>query len=303
MIFNPLVSLFDTLVDDRQRFRRGSPGAGVVRIVDRRAFRRADRVVADTDAHAEFFRDEFGLAAGPGRGVLRRRRGQALPARLAAGGPVPRALRRQADPPPRSRDDPRCCRARAGDSVPRRRQRPARASPRRPARERRLGPVGRLRRPAERDPGGRLCTRHLRNDGQGRAGDSQQGLPGDRLRDAAHHRRHARRTGAADRRPTTRCSCHPATRPRSPRRCVGWPPTAGSPTRSARPAARRTRRARARPHSAPAGARCSSGRSRARDPAARASLPRGVRVRRRDVGARGAPAARRSRRGASTSAT
>ena len=63
VIFNPLVSLFDTIVDDRQRFRRGSPGAGVVRIVDRRAFRRADRVVADTDAHAEFFRDEFGLAA------------------------------------------------------------------------------------------------------------------------------------------------------------------------------------------------------------------------------------------------
>ncbi len=63
VIFNPLVSLFDTIVDDRQRFRRGSPGAGVVHIVDRRAFRRADRVVADTDAHAEFFRDEFGLAA------------------------------------------------------------------------------------------------------------------------------------------------------------------------------------------------------------------------------------------------
>ena len=62
VIFNPLVSLFDTIVDDRQRFRRGSPGAGVVHIVDRRAFRRADRVVADTDAHAEFFRHEFDLA-------------------------------------------------------------------------------------------------------------------------------------------------------------------------------------------------------------------------------------------------
>ena len=164
VIFNPLVSLFDTIVDDRQRFRRGSPGAGVVHIVDRRAFRRADRVVADTDAHAEFFRDEFGLAAGPGRGVLRRSGGQALPARLAAGGPVSRALRRQADPAARSRDDPRRRRARAGDPVPRRRQRPARASPRRPARERRLGSLGRLRRPAERDPGGRVCARHLRHD-------------------------------------------------------------------------------------------------------------------------------------------
>jgi glycosyltransferase involved in cell wall biosynthesis len=63
VIFNPLVSLFDTLVDDRGRFRRGSPAAGVVHLVDRRAFRRADLVVADTAAHAAFFRDQFGLAA------------------------------------------------------------------------------------------------------------------------------------------------------------------------------------------------------------------------------------------------
>ena len=63
VVFNPLVSLFDTLVDDRGRFRRGSPGAGVVHLVDRRAFRRADLVVADTAAHAAFFREHFGLAA------------------------------------------------------------------------------------------------------------------------------------------------------------------------------------------------------------------------------------------------
>ena len=61
VVFNPLVSLYDTLVDDRGRFRRGSPGAGVVHLVDRRAFRRADVVVADTAAHAAFFREEFGL--------------------------------------------------------------------------------------------------------------------------------------------------------------------------------------------------------------------------------------------------
>jgi len=65
VIFNPLLSLYDTLVDDRARFARGSPAAGIVQIVDRRAFQRADLVVADTDAHAEFFREEFGL--GPDR--------------------------------------------------------------------------------------------------------------------------------------------------------------------------------------------------------------------------------------------
>ena len=61
VVFNPLVSLYDTLVDDRGRFRRGSPGAGVVHLVDRRAFRRADVVVADTEAHGAFFRRTFGL--------------------------------------------------------------------------------------------------------------------------------------------------------------------------------------------------------------------------------------------------
>ncbi|MSO95780.1 MAG: glycosyltransferase [Thermoleophilia bacterium] len=61
VIFNPLISLYDTVVADRGRFRRGSPGAGVVHLVDRRAFRKADLVVADTDAHARFFRHEFGL--------------------------------------------------------------------------------------------------------------------------------------------------------------------------------------------------------------------------------------------------
>lgn len=63
VIFNPLVSLHDTVVSDRGRFREGSTAAGIVHIVDRRAFRRADIVVADTDAHARFFQEEFGLTA------------------------------------------------------------------------------------------------------------------------------------------------------------------------------------------------------------------------------------------------
>jgi len=64
VIFNPLVSLHDTVVSDRGRFRRGSTAAGIVHLVDRRAFRRADLVVADTEAHARFFCEEFGLEPG-----------------------------------------------------------------------------------------------------------------------------------------------------------------------------------------------------------------------------------------------
>ncbi len=63
VVFNPLVSLQDTMVADRGRFRDGGAGSAVLRSVDRRAFRGADLVVADTEAHAAFFRDRFGLPA------------------------------------------------------------------------------------------------------------------------------------------------------------------------------------------------------------------------------------------------
>jgi len=55
VVFNPLVSLSDTLVDDRGRFRPGSAPARVLHAIDRRAFRAANLVVADTAAQAEFF--------------------------------------------------------------------------------------------------------------------------------------------------------------------------------------------------------------------------------------------------------
>jgi glycosyltransferase involved in cell wall biosynthesis len=54
VVFNPLVSLADTLVGDRGRFRPGSLAARALEQIDRRAFRSADLVVADTDAHAHF---------------------------------------------------------------------------------------------------------------------------------------------------------------------------------------------------------------------------------------------------------
>ncbi len=62
VVFNPLVSLEDTMVGDRRVLRRGSLVARALRLVDRTAFRRADLVVADTAAHARYFGREFGLA-------------------------------------------------------------------------------------------------------------------------------------------------------------------------------------------------------------------------------------------------
>jgi glycosyltransferase involved in cell wall biosynthesis len=55
IVFNPLVSLGDTFVADRGRFHKGSLAARALAAVDRRAFDAADLVVADTQAHADFF--------------------------------------------------------------------------------------------------------------------------------------------------------------------------------------------------------------------------------------------------------
>ena len=52
VLFNPLVSLHETLVEDRGRFAATSPAAGVLRQIDRIALRRADLVVADTEQNA-----------------------------------------------------------------------------------------------------------------------------------------------------------------------------------------------------------------------------------------------------------
>lgn len=61
VIFNPLVSLADTMVADRGRFRPGSVPARVLAGIDRRALRAADLVVADTEANAEHLGELAGL--------------------------------------------------------------------------------------------------------------------------------------------------------------------------------------------------------------------------------------------------
>ena len=53
VVFNPLVSLSDTLVADRGRFSSGSLPARALASIDRHALRSADLVVADTRANAD----------------------------------------------------------------------------------------------------------------------------------------------------------------------------------------------------------------------------------------------------------
>ena len=57
VVFNPLLSLYDSIVLDRGRWRDGSLPARVLAAIDRRAMRLADLTIADTEAHAEYFVD------------------------------------------------------------------------------------------------------------------------------------------------------------------------------------------------------------------------------------------------------
>jgi glycosyltransferase involved in cell wall biosynthesis len=61
VVFNAMVSLYDTFVEDRARFRDSSLPAWALRCVDRAAFRAADLVVADTQANADFIRELAGI--------------------------------------------------------------------------------------------------------------------------------------------------------------------------------------------------------------------------------------------------
>ena len=61
VVFNPLVSLEDTIVGDRGLAASDSAKGRVLRAIDRQAFRGADLVVADTDAHGRFFSERFEL--------------------------------------------------------------------------------------------------------------------------------------------------------------------------------------------------------------------------------------------------
>jgi glycosyltransferase involved in cell wall biosynthesis len=61
LVFNPLVSLYDTFVLDRARWPPGSVPARMLEAIDRRAIRAADLVVLDTENHADYFAELGGV--------------------------------------------------------------------------------------------------------------------------------------------------------------------------------------------------------------------------------------------------
>lgn len=63
LVFDPLVSRYETRVLDRGDIRAGSPQAWHNRNLDRISFNLPDLVIADTDQHATFYSDWFGVAS------------------------------------------------------------------------------------------------------------------------------------------------------------------------------------------------------------------------------------------------
>ena len=62
LVFNPLVSLYDTFVLDRGRWTPRSVPARLLEAIDRRAIRAADMVVLDTENHADYFAELGGVS-------------------------------------------------------------------------------------------------------------------------------------------------------------------------------------------------------------------------------------------------
>jgi len=64
ILFAPLVTVSETLVDDRETYSAGSPAGRLLRALDRLTLAAADLVVIDTAAHRDYLVERFGIARG-----------------------------------------------------------------------------------------------------------------------------------------------------------------------------------------------------------------------------------------------
>ena len=222
-VFAPLVSLSETLVEDRQRVSAPAARArGWSAALDRATLRAADLVLADTAAHADYLRELGAPSERAGRLALRGGARVRCPGRARAGAAA-RALLRALPAAARHRHD------RRGRRASRRRAPTSSSSasgPERPRMEslaaigsgraitwRDEVPLAALPRRAGRGVGG---ARRLRHRSQGGDGGAEQGLPGGRCRaPPGDTRRAGAARGARARRALPRL---PARRPRCARR-------------------------------------------------------------------------------------
>ncbi len=62
IVFDVFISTYDTLINDREIFSRHSLMAKVAYFLDKHSCQRADLIFIDTQAHANFFHDLFGIS-------------------------------------------------------------------------------------------------------------------------------------------------------------------------------------------------------------------------------------------------
>ena len=63
LVIDFFISVYDTLVFDRKKFRKNSIMGRLCKRIDIATIKRADRVISDTKAHGRYFINEFGLEA------------------------------------------------------------------------------------------------------------------------------------------------------------------------------------------------------------------------------------------------
>ena len=61
LVFDPLISAYDKQVDERGKITTGTARARKLLVHERALFQRADRVLADTPAHVDYFADVLGV--------------------------------------------------------------------------------------------------------------------------------------------------------------------------------------------------------------------------------------------------
>lgn len=63
LLIDFFISIYDTLVDDREKVKKGTSRAKLLKRIDESTLRAADYVITDTRAHGEYFSSEFGVKA------------------------------------------------------------------------------------------------------------------------------------------------------------------------------------------------------------------------------------------------
>lgn len=61
IIFDPLISAYDTIVEDRKLINKGSLLSKVILFLDKACMKMSDKVIADTEEHAEYFSNHMGI--------------------------------------------------------------------------------------------------------------------------------------------------------------------------------------------------------------------------------------------------